>query len=82
MRSCVKPSKPAGRSAPSRRSKPKKRPGASERLPDLPPETFAIPAGLEVVRASSFFELIRIELKIRKEERDAEKTSPAAPAGS
>ena len=60
----------------------KKRPGASERIPDLPPETFAIPAGLEVVRASSFFELIRLELKIRKEERDAEKTPPAAPPGS
>jgi hypothetical protein len=60
----------------------KKRPGASERIPDLPPETFAIPAGLEVVRASSFFELIRLELKIRKEERDNAKTPPAAPAGS
>jgi len=58
----------------------KKQPGTSERIPDLPPETFAIPAGLEVVRASSFFESVRLEFKIRKEERDAEKTAPAAPA--
>jgi hypothetical protein len=60
----------------------KKRPGAAERIPDLPPETFTIPAGFEVIRATGFIDLARLQLKIRNEERDAEKTSPVAPADS
>jgi hypothetical protein len=59
----------------------KKRPEAAERIPDLSPEIFTIPAGLEVVRANGMFELFRLQLKIRKEERDAEKKLPVTPAG-
>ena len=58
----------------------KKRPEAAERIPDLSPEIFVIPPGLEVVRANGMFELFRLQLKIRKEERDAEKKPPVAPA--
>ena len=59
----------------------KEQPGAVERIPDLSPEIFVIPPGLEVVRATGFIELIRLRHKIQKEERDAEKTPPATPAG-
>jgi len=60
----------------------KLQPGKAERIADLPPEFFAVPPDLEIVRAKSLGELLRLPRKIEQEEKNAEKAVPAAPTGS
>jgi hypothetical protein len=60
----------------------KSRPSVAERIPALSPEIFAIPPGLEIVRAASMGELLRLTLKIEKEEKAADKAALSVPASS
>ena len=60
----------------------KLQPGKAERIADLPPEFFAVPPDLEIVRAKSLGELLRLPRKIEREEKAADKAAPMAPAGS
>jgi hypothetical protein len=57
----------------------KEQPGAVERIPDLSPEIFVIPPGLEVVRATGFIELIRLRHQPAPEPTPFDQSVPPRP---